>query len=611
MVRKYLWNYIERKKKQMATKIDSSSPLGQNTILTEKVGKESQLDNFIHLDISTGSFLTGVTLTVICIIYLFKQNTEYISWIFGLLLFILLPVTWLGNFLKSTNSKYKWYVGLSLFFGIILNFVAVLMLLLYNTRINDLKKDYKANQVLSPGEKLKEYPVNSRVIEFSNKIKILFTTNLVLCIAIIMNFFVYEGETTKDKPNTPSMAKNMYWWYDLIHRNIVMVDQWITYVIQFIPINGFLKMFLLFSGGFLFFFFSFFVKLKTTYVDDQISDPYVQKLISEFGYGLQGIYPATSYDIVNFPNILVETAGPVDFAALSSFFLSSTFMFIIWFFSLLIPKQKPLDLNKPGISSGVMTGIVVITYIILAILIIIFCGQAALSYILFATIFLFLLVTNSVNLISLGIFFTVNYLILYYGNINYIKTKGDISSKNETSQNYILFCLCFLFSILGTPVVFMVFELFGRILGFSLAGDLKSYLFPNSTTNKCEGIKLLDCPNRVLFSTFLLISSFLGLLFGIYNYGISKKAGPWMSNNGNNPQIKIFVITIMSIMVGWFFALHFKFNMISFIYESAIQSLRTILFILAPLTVLGLAITQIVLADISSKMIGNPTKTDG
>jgi len=67
----------------------------------------------------------------------------------------------------------------------------------------------------------------------------------------------------------------------------------------------------------------------------------------------------------------------------------------------------------------------------------------------------------------------------------------------------------------------------------------------------------------------------------------------------------------MSIMVGWFFALHLKFNMFSFVYESIMQPARFVLFSLAPLTVLALAITQIIIASISSKLVGDPIKTDG
>ena len=660
----------------MATPSDTKkiNQLGTDTILTEKVySKSDQLDEFIHLDIFTGSFLTGVALTVICIVYLFKSNTEYISWIIGIVLMLLLPVTWIGSFIKSSSSKYKWYVGFCLFFGIILNFAAILMVVLYTTRLNNRIKEYKSNAVMKPGQTSKNFHINPDILHNYKMIKIMFTTNLVLCIAIIMNFFVYEGET---KTNVePVMAKNMYWWYKLLHDIFIRIDQFIIRVLEFFPINGFLKMFLLFCSGFLFFFFSFFVKLKTTWSSPNISDDpymqslpkdYIQNLIKEFGYGLNGVYPANNFDIVNFPNILVETAGPVNFAALSSFFLSVIFALIIWFISLLTPKQNnynngivkggniidrikqnvtskialPQDmhirstLNKitspkdmhilstltptKSITPYILIGVLVAFCISLAVLIFIYSGTASLAY-LVSTVFLMALIFGGKQFgisIILALVFTINFLILYFGNLGSYKTKNDISSENKTSQNYILFCLCFIFSLLGTPVVFMVFELLGRILGFSFAGDLKSYFFPNSTTNTCEVGKFpFGCQYRVIFSTILLCASFLGLLFGIFAYGTSygKPEGQrtWMSGNGNSSQIKIFIVTILSIMVGWFFALHLKFNMFSFVYESVMQPSRFVLFSFAPLTVLALAITQMILASISSKLVGDPIKTDG
>lgn len=667
MVRKYLWNYIETE-----TEYIMSDQLGQNTILTEKVySKSDQLDEFIHLDIFTGSFLTGVALTVICIVYLFESNTEYISWIIGIILMVLLPVTWIGSFIMSSSSQYKWYVGFCLFFGIILNFTAILMVVLYTTRLNNRIKEYKSNAVMKPGQTSKNFHINPDILHNYKMIKIMFTTNLVLCIAIIMNFFVYEGETKSNgnvKAIEPVMAKNMYWWYKLIHDIFIRIDEFIIRVLEFFPINGFIKMFLLFCGGFLFFFFSFFVKLKTTWSSPNISDDpymqslpkdYIQNLIKEFGYGLNGVYPANNFDIVNFPNILVETAGPVNFAALSSFFLSVIFALIIWFISLLMPKQNNnesntintvLTIKKGGgtfdtfntfnnirnkiaspkdmhilstltptksITSYILIGVLVAFCISLAVLIIIYCGTASLAYLLSTTIFLLALIFGGKMFgisIILALVFTINFLILYFGNLG--SSKNDISSENKTSQNYILFCLCFIFSLLGTPVVFMVFELLGRILGFSFAGDLKAYFFPNSTSNTCEVGKFpFGCQYRVIFSTILLMASFLGLLFGIFAYGTSygKPEGQstWMSSNGNNSQIKIFVVTIMSIMVGWFFALHLKFNMFSFVYESVMQPARFTLFSLAPLTVLALAITQIIIASTTAKVIGHPIKTDG
>ena len=566
--------------KQKIEELSDNIKLGKDTILTEKsYSKENILDNYIHLDIFTGSFITGIILIIICIVYLFKSNADYISWIFGLILLILLPLTWINNLLKSSYSNYKWYITFCLFFGTILNFTAILMVILYTTRLNNRIKEYKTNQILKPGETPGKFHINPEITDNYQKIKILFITNLVLIIGTIMNFFVYEGERFKNG-NTKietNMSKNIYWWYSFIQNRILFMDNFITNMISYIPINGFLKMFLLFCTGFLFFlffFFSFFIKFKTTFSEKGISsDPYLQNLINEFGYGLTGIFPKTEYDIVNFPNILVETAGPVDFAALSSFFLSFLIILISYFIHLIFKSYTRIN----SIS------------------------------------------TMSVSIIF-SIFFLVNFLTIYYGNLfNSPKFGGnlDTTSGNITSQNYILFLLCFVFSLLGTPTIFMVFELIGRIFEVSIVGDLKTYFFPNSTTNKCNG-RLLDfmfsCKNRVFISLILLFLSFFGLLFGIFRYGANfdgKKMGHWLSNNGSHTQVKLFIILIISLLVGWFFALHLKFNMFSFLYESIIQPSRIVLFTFAPLTILALSITQIIIANLSSKILGNPVITDG
>lgn len=550
--------------------------LGKDTILTEKYfSKGNTLDNYIHLDIFTGSFFTGIILIIICIIYLFKQNTEYLSWIFGLVLLVVLPLTWITNFIKSGNSIYKLYIAFCLFLGIILNFTAVLMVILYTTRLNNRIKEYKANQVLGPGEIPGKFHINQTITDNYQKIKILFTTNLVLSIGIILNFFVYEGEKFENKKTNidTNMSTNIYWWYDTIQNKILYIDEYITNFIHYIPINGLLKMFLLFCAGFLFFFFSFFFKLKTTFVDDKFSDPYIQNLISEFGYGLNGIYPATNYDIVNFPNILVETAGPVDFAALSSFFLSFIVIIIIYLGYLLIKQLLIITQSKMQI----------------------------LTYIINITQY------PPVFIILICLFFLINFLALYYGNLSSSPKVGgnpDITSSNIISQNYILLLLCFVFSLLGTPVVFMVFELISRIFSVSLASDLINIKTCNDTS----------CKSRAKFALILLFVSFFGLLFGIFFYGANldgQKTGHWLSNDGNNKQAKLFIVLILSLMVGWFFALHLEFNMFSFIYQCFVQPSRMVLFIFAPLTLLALSITQIAIADLSSKIVGNPVMTDG
>lgn len=568
--------------------------LGQDTILTEKIyNEETQVDNYIHLDIFTGSFFTTIALTITCIIFLFKQSTEYLSWIFGLILIVITPLTWIRSLYISGDSPYKMYVLISLFCGIILNFAAILMVIIYSTILNKRLQDYKINLVVQPGKSAGNLRINPNILDNYKKIKILFTTNLVLCIAIILNFFVYEKERFNAQPKKTNietqtaMSKNIYWWHNIVKIFIKYLDNWIIRGLSIIPIHGFFKMFLLFCGGFLFFFFSFFVKLKTTYKDDNITDPYVQNLIKEFGYGLNGIYPANNFDIVDFPKILVETAGPVNFAALGSFFLTFAIFIIVSFFWNLIKlypgvsgtiQKMNTDMKIPNVSSSAFEYIIII-----------------------------------LDKIKWLIAFFIMFVPLYFIALG---EKKDESSANIISQNFILFVLCFVLALLGTPFIFVVFELFGRIFNVSLAKDLFTYFVSNS----CEGDYNLnifdrnfkfDCKKRSIFTIILLLVSFFGVTFGIYGHGVNKNTGHWLSNNGDNKNVKLFVIIIMSLMVGWFFALHLKFNMFYFLYDCVMQPSRTVLFSLAPLTVVGLAITQIIIADLTSKQVGDSIKTDG
>ena len=566
---------------------------GQDTILTEKVyenfgdDKEKQVNAFIHLDIFTGSFFTLIALSIICVTYLFKQSTEYISWIFGLILIVITPISWIQNFIYASNSPYKMYVFGCLFCGIILNFAAILMVIIYTTILNKRIQDFKNNAVLAPGQKVTNLRINTNIIDNYNKIKIMFTTNLFLCIAIILNFFVYEqekkGSTTKEK-NSPytKMPEHISWWHNILPRIICFFDNKIVNWIDIIPMPGFLKMFFLFCGGFLFFFFSFFVKLITTWKDPNIEDPYVQNLISEFGYGLKGIYPASNFDIVNFPDILVETAGPVNFAALASFFITVVLFIIFEFLKNLLIKPLITNFSGTGIDkflsdkfhykytphSG-MLGIII----------------------------------NALDKIKYLFFFFIVFLPIYFITLG---GKNNKSSSNIDSQNTILFILCFLLALLGIPFILMVLEIFSRILNFSIFNDIYSFIYNTCATNICK-------IRSIITITFLLISLF-GISIGLFMYGGSldgKNTGHWLSEKGNNKYIKLIVVLIMSLMVGWFCALHLKFNMFYFLYDCVMKPSRAVLFTFAPLAVVGLAITQVIIADLTAKEVGPPIRTDG
>lgn len=140
-------------------------------------------------------------------------------------------------------------------------------------------------------------------------------------------------------------------------------------------------------------------------------------------------------------------------------------------------------------------------------------------------------------------------------------------------------------------------------MNFSIANDLFKFMY-----NACEPKSW--CYTRSIVTIIFLFISLFGISGGLIWYGGSFNQH-WLRNNGNNKYIKLIVVLIMSLMVGWFFALHLRFNMFYFIYDCVMKPSRAVLFTFAPLAVLGLSITQIIIADLTAKQVGNPIKTDG
>ena len=51
--------------------------------------------------------------------------------------------------------------------------------------------------------------------------------------------------------------------------------------------------------------------------------------------------------------------------------------------------------------------------------------------------------------------------------------------------------------------------------------------------------------------------------------------------------------------------------MFYFLYDCVMKPSRAVLFTFAPLAVVGLAITQVIIADLTAKQVGPPIRTDG
>jgi hypothetical protein len=100
---------------------------------------------------------------------------------------------------------------------------------------------------------------------------------------------------------------------------------------------------------------------------------------------------------------------------------------------------------------------------------------------------------------------------------------------------------------------------------------------------------------------FFIVFPFLALWFGIMGAGIDQN---WLADGGNGKIIKFIMIFIISMIVGWAFAFSSYLNILSTFFNIIIVPVKMILFGIAPITILALSITQVVLADRSNKVIG-------
>lgn len=509
----------------------------------------SELEKNIHLDINTGSFFTSVILIVICIVQLFNPATEYIAWIFGLFLLILFPITWFFDIIYNyPNTPNKLYMLVCSSCGIVFEFFAVILTICLNSIIQTRVKEHNDKFGVNASSD-KSFKISDQVLTNTKNIKIMFTTVLVLLIGVVSNFFK-TVESDNNKNNTGSvMGKNMYYWMSWIPAFLDTIDTNWQYLINWIPMDGFNKMFLLFLFGFCIFLSPFFVKFYISFSQDDLTEE-ARELIKYYGYDKIGANPKINYDIINFPDIISETAGPVNFRVLACLLLFITFFICMPVFFSIVPSMGFLKLL--GFTDTLKH--------------------------------FFTLSTNSTGPGTQIIYGLLLFLLFICPFIPLMISPGSTGKDNidVDTNNILLFLLCFAFSFLGTPAIFMVFEFFFRIFNNPLSAMLS-----NLTSNMGKGI----------FAFIVII--FLTLLLYPFSHGMSTN---WMRDYGNNKQIKFFTIVIMSLMVGWFVGLSWHFKMFSFVGKIAFVPIHYVLTIFAPITILALGITQVVLADASAKV---------
>lgn len=575
--------------------------VGRITTTTLKNAKE--IDVYGHINLSLALFVAMVALYVVDFVYLFQSKTEYLAWIFAFIMNIAFPISWVMDVMKYPSSTYKFYLTGCLFIGIILECVALLITLMTNSIIqkrifefetkrrldksgdpnssgsNDTTYDKVVNtisgiiaEIITVNHWLSSYfnsnsnnsnnhkkPDSSYkvpdIILSTNEInKKLYTTTSVLIIAAVSNYFVNQvnDEIEKGLPPKSTLGNNIQWWLSLIPQKIEEGETLWQNALTSIPIDPFTRFFFLFCGGFSAFFFSF-VRIFPNF--REVTDPYLKD------QGVKGYVLSTYFDIPAFPDIYNQSAGPVNFQILVSFFFG-LLMFIIFPFLATI-------FNMRSVASFVLLENPSILTILL--------------YVGWLLLFIFTFIYGISNPVRPGV-------------------------TNNSTNNLLMIIIGFLFALLGTPVLFIVFEFLMRLFGLPLSRYLKRGWYNPSDENLLtsfvnnlpfSGDRVFSDPYNwiVMFITI----TFFGLWSGILVYGIKDN---WLVNGGNGKIIKFIMIFLISMITGWILAFSPYFNVISMLINIAMVPVKTVLFVLAPITIVALSITQLALAEKAKKVLG-------
>ena len=561
------------------------------------------IDTYGHIDLQLFIYLIGIVLYVISFIFLFQKKTEYLAWIFSFMINIIFPLIWVGDVMEYPFNSYKGYLLGCISIAIIFEFTALLMTIITNSIIQERIETYEKNKRIEKSGELEDsFPPNNTIyekivnnvsgtiaeivsmnywlsayfnssknvsknnkpqtsyhvadeIQKNNKInKILYTTTAVLMIGSITNYFLDQVDYEIDKglPSRSNLGSNIHWWLNLIPKKLEQFGGIWQKIVNMIPIDPFIKFIFLFCAGFCFFMFSFFVRIFPNY--QEINDPYLN---SE---GIKGYVLSTKFDVVNFPDIYNDDMGEINFQLLVSFFFGLMIFIIIPFIAMIFNLKSVVSfvlLENPSATS-------------------------ILAYLGWISLFIVPFLSG-------------------------MSSPGGTGRNNPTTNNFLMAIIGFLFALLGTPVWFMIFEFFSRLINRPLLRYLKQG-WENVSDEGIIGsiVKNLPFSGEKPYSysfvmLLFIIFPFLGLWFGIMGAGIEQN---WLADGGNGKIIKFIIIFIISMIIGWAFAFSSYFNILSMFLNMAIVPMKMVLFVLAPITVLALSITQIVLADKSHKVLG-------
>lgn len=620
----------------------------------EKIIKTENLEENAHLDIGIISFLSWIGLYIVCFVFLFQSKTEYLAWIFAVIVKFLFPITWIMDVMEYPMSNYKGYMLGCIVVGFVLELVALIITLITNSITQSRLKDYqnkKDNKDDREGEKQrtiydelnnffsgllaeiisfpywlasylrgsnntsgkfsnKDFYVNDRIGFFNEIIKKLFTTTAVLLIAVVTNYFVDEVNIEQDRKENPhsEMGSNIHWWISLIPVKLEQFDIFWQKMIAAIGIDPFFKFFCLFCIGFCAFFFGIFIRLIPTYSKFGVN--YVERQTNRDNYCTNNPNDKKCKDkkgktytsaVFNNPDVTgyINKSFRKDIddnkeEAVHAKFLEKNGLegYILHLKYDVVNMPKIYNNEWGPINLPGLVGF----FMSMAVIIIWCFLYYILSINLDFSIVDLILFNGKTELYTLGSYFfyimcVVLFLITFLGCFFTLNNNVFDSNNGHSTDSVVMFLLSFFFALVGTPVVALCYEFIARLIkAFQPKMPIISELLDNNFY-------------KYVFYAFIALS-FLALLFGTYGAGVDKKNGNWLYNQGANKSIRAFVAAIISIIFGWFTAFSSYFKMFSFLLNVISFPIRNIVFALGPITILALSITQLALAEKVKKVPG-------
>lgn len=209
-------------------------------------------------------------------------------------------------------------------------------------------------------------------------------------------------------------------------------------------------------------------------------------------------------------------------------------------------------------------------------------------------IFMYLITKGFKLLANINVPSAVSKVVLGIGTIMFFSIffaqRHNVLPDSFSVKKLIFFLLCIVFSLLGTPVVMAILQLFAEM--GAISSMQKLYMF-----FKCMGktdcnyteIRTLNT-NRVLSVLSCIVG--IVLLFTVYGLGVDKK---WVSNDSGKSFL-MFNVVLVTMAISLFMALSTQYRLGSTLYKYIKSLIEFVLVYIAPLGISVFSIVQMYFA---------------